>query len=88
MQKPEIPTRWGLVVEGDEIYSDRTNRWYEVTGSVAIKGTDRVKIFARGVPKAFERNASDPVTVRRGPTGAAVDVFQLVFSAQTMPETR
>lgn len=88
MSKPEIPTRWGLVVESDEIYSDKTGRWYEVTGSCSIKGTDKVKIFARGVPKAFERKAHDPVTVRRGPTGQAVDVLQLVFSAQTMPETR
>lgn len=86
--KPEIPTRWGLVVEGDEIFSDRTKRWYEVTGSVSIKGTHKVKIFARGIPKAFERDAGEATTVRRGPTGQAVDTIQLVFSAQTMPETR
>lgn len=88
MSKPEISTRWGLVVESDEIYSERTKKWYEVTGSVSIKGTSKVKIFAKGVPKAFEREARDPVTVRRGGTGQAVDVLQLVFSAQTMPEVR
>lgn len=88
MTKPEVSTRWGLVVESDEIYSERTKKWYEVTGSVSIKGTSKVKIFAKGVPRAFEREARDPVTVRRGPTGEAVDVLQLVFSAQTMPEAR
>lgn len=85
--KHEVSTRWGLVVEGDEIYSAKTKKWYEVTGSVSIKDTGKVKIFARGIPKAFERTAADPVTVRRGPTGEAVDVIQLIFSAQTMPET-
>ena len=88
MTKPEVPTQWGLVVEGDEIYSPKTQRWYEVTGSCSIKGTDKVKIFARGIARAFERVAREDVTVRRGPTGKAVDVLALVFSAQTMPETR
>lgn len=88
MTKPEVPTQWGLVVEGDEIYSTKTQKWYEVTGSVTVKGTSRVKIFARGIPRAFERDAREDVTVRRGPTGKAVDVLALVFSAQTMPETR
>lgn len=88
MPKPEIPTTWGMVVEGDEIHSAKTGKWYEVRGSVSIKGSTKVKIFAVGVPKAFEREASEAVTVRRGPTGKAVDVFQIIFSGQTMPETR
>lgn len=84
----EKEVAWGLVVEGDEIYSDRTKKWYPVTGSVSMRGGQDVKIFARGLPRAIIKPAKDQVLVRRGPTGDAVDVIQLVFSAQTMPEER
>jgi hypothetical protein len=81
----ERDTTWGLVVEGDEIWSDRTKKWYPVLGSVSIKGTSTVKIFAKGVP-AIVKPAADPVRVRRGATGKAVDVIALVFSGQFMPD--
>lgn len=86
--KPEIKTTWGMVVEGDEIFSAKTGKWYQVRGSLSIQGTTKVKIFAVGIPKGFEREAGEAVTVRRGLTGKAVDVFQIIFSGQTMPETR
>lgn len=78
---------WGLVVEGDQIYSDRTKKWYPVTGSSAVKGTTKIKVFVNGRAIALQE-AKDTVRVRRGPTGDAVDVLQLIFSGQTMPEER
>lgn len=84
-QPEEKDTQWGLVVEGDQIWSDRTKRWYPVIGSVSIKGTGTVKIFAKGVP-AIVKPADGPVRVQRGATGKAVDVISLVFSGQFMPD--
>lgn len=81
----EQDTQWGLVVEGDQIWSDRTKKWYAVISSVSIKGTGSVKIFAKGVP-AITKPADGPVRVRRGPTGKAVDVLLLVFSGPVMPD--
>jgi hypothetical protein len=78
---------WGLVVEGDQIYSDRTKKWYSVTGSSAVTGTTKIKVFINGRAIPLQES-KDIVRVRRGPTGDAVDVLQLIFSGQTMPEER
>lgn len=83
MTMTEIELPWKMIVEGDQIFSAKTGRWYEVRGMVSIKGTSKVKIFAKGIPKAFEREADQTTRVRRGPTGDAVDVFQIIFSGQT-----
>lgn len=88
MTSQEKDITWGLVVEGDEIWSPKTRKWYPVSGSVSIKGTDTVKVFIGGRQAGPPKNAKDPVRVRRGPTGEAVDVIQLVFSGQTMPEEK
>lgn len=85
MTEKEIP--WSLVVEGDQIYSERTKKWYPVTGSSTIKGTTKIKVFINGRAIPLQE-ARDEVRVRRGPTGDAVDVLHLVFSGQTMPEER
>lgn len=78
---------WGLVVESDEIWSERTERWYVVSGSVRIKDTDTVKVFIGGRQAGPPKPIKEMVLVRRGPTGDAVDVLQLIFSGQTMPDT-
>lgn len=71
---------WGQVVEGDEIYSDKTKRWYEVTRAVHSGGTEgKSLINAKGIPRGLKPNSADPVKVRRGPTGNAVDMFANVL---------
>lgn len=80
----EIQDRtWGDVVEGDEILSEKTQRWYEVTRSVANKG--RIKVNIKGSPKPIERDRIDSVKVRRGVTGEAVDILEVLLSMQTKP---
>lgn len=88
----ELDLTWGQVVEGDEIYSAKTDRWYPVTRTVRSDRRqadhDYVKVNALGIPKAIQANAAGPVKVRRGATGTAVDMFAVVlWSAQTRPET-
>lgn len=71
---------WGQVVESDEIYSDKTKRWYEVTRAVHSGGTEgKSLINAKGIPRGLKPNSADPVKVRRGPTGNAVDMFASVL---------
>lgn len=71
---------WGQVVEGDEIWSDKTKRWYEVTRAVHAGGTEgKSLINAKGIPRGLKPNSADPVKVRRGPTGNAVDMFASVL---------
>lgn len=82
----EINTTWGLVVESDEIYSAKTGRWYPVRGSVAMPDGTHVKIFAKGLPRPIIKPVGDPVRVRRGPTGKAVDMFAVIFSGQIRPD--
>jgi len=73
---------------GDEIYSDRLDRWYEVTTTVAmIEKPGHVKIWAKGLPKAIEPKAGGPVRVRRGEMGQAVDILaSVVWSGQSSPD--
>ncbi len=66
-------TTWRHVVESDEVFSERTKKFYPVVQvSSSAAG---VRVFMKGIPKAVMRKPDDPVTVRRGATGKAVDVF-------------
>lgn len=77
-QEQEIT--WGQVVEGDEIWSPKTQRWYEVTRAIHAGGTEgRSLINAKGIPKGLKPISSDAVKVKRGPTGNAVDMFANVL---------
>ena len=71
MEDQEIA--WGLVVESDQVYSARTDRWYEIT-QVVTDGSD-VKVRMAGISKQIIKSKEEKVRVRRGPTGKAVDVF-------------
>jgi hypothetical protein len=81
--REEQERTWGEVVEGDEILSPKTNRWYEITRTVTNKG--RVKLNIKGSPKPIERDRTDRVQVRRGVTGESMDILEVLWSAQTRP---
>jgi hypothetical protein len=89
---PATPTEqditWGQVVVGDEIYSDKTRRWYEVTNTVILgSDTGRVKIHVKGLPEPIEPKLIAPVTVRRSEMGKAVDMFaSVLWSGQALPD--
>lgn len=68
---------WGEVAEGDEIFSAKTNRWYEVIE--ARNRGSRVLIRAKGLPKTITPEVSGSVKVRRGLTGSAVDVINTIL---------
>lgn len=81
----EIPTTWDQVVEGDEIYSAKTRRWYEVREAGALP-EGRRKIVAAGLPRPIKPMAVGDVLVRRGRTGQAVDMFaSVLWSMPTTP---
>jgi hypothetical protein len=74
---------WSMVVESDEVYSPTTKRWYAIESRVTL-ADGRVKVKAEGVARFWPpQDASKPVRIRRGPTGQAVDVFQIIFSGPT-----
>lgn len=75
---------WGQVVEGDQIWSPKTRKWYPVISSARQRdGTMRVE--AKGLPKSIRPPAAGPVKVKRGATGKAVDMWNVVWSAKAIP---
>jgi hypothetical protein len=68
-----VETTWRLVVESDEVWSEKTRKFYPVT-QVSL-GPAGVRVHMKGIPKAIMRKPGDPVTIRRGATGRAVDVL-------------
>lgn len=77
--EPRVSERtWAEVVEGDEIYSARTGRWYEVIES-RRQTEERMAIMAKGLPKILKPKAADPVRLKRGASGDAADVLVSVL---------
>lgn len=72
------PLPWSQVAESDEVFSERTRKWYRVR-STSLLPTGMVRVRFEGVAKPFEKDADEKVPVRRGPTGKAVDIFITVM---------
>lgn len=72
------PMTWGEVITEDEVFSDKTGKWYEVV-STSRQG-DRVALVIRGQKKIAKPLAADPVKVRRGPSGQAADTIHVIMS--------
>jgi hypothetical protein len=96
-----VEITWGQVAEGDMIYRSLATggalppdapggTWREVLRAGPLAGTDKVRINARGIPKPIQPPAANPVIVRRGATGKAVDALGSVLwsgpSARTVRE--
>jgi hypothetical protein len=77
-QPQEQDLTWGQVVEGDEIYSSRTDKWYPVTAATH-QPPKASTVSAKGIPRVLRPMPDQPVLVRRGATGEAVDVFASVL---------
>lgn len=82
--RAEQDRTWGEVVEGDEILSAKTQRWYEVIRTVT-DGKGNIKVNIKGSPKPITRGVKDPVRIRRGMAGDAADILEVLWSAQTRP---
>jgi len=82
--KVEQDRTWGEVVAGDEILSTKTMKFYEVHTSVR-QPDSKMKVMIKGAPKPILRPVGDPVRVRRGVDGEAVDILEVLFSGQTAP---
>ena len=82
-QDPQIlELGWHEVAEGDHVRSAKNGRYYPVTSVLKIRG-GKWELTLAGVPNKITRpNAAEPTaTVRRGPTGSAVDTLLHVFSS-------
>jgi hypothetical protein len=77
-QPQEQDLTWGQVVEGDEIYSSKTDKWYPVTAATHQPPAAST-VSAKGIPRVLRPMPGDPIRVRRGATGQAVDVFASVL---------
>lgn len=82
--KVEQDRTWGEVVAGDEILSAKTQKWYEVHTTVRTP-EGRIKVMIKKAPQPIIRDASEPVKVRRGVDGEAVDIVEVLFSGTTRP---
>lgn len=78
---------WGKVVESDEIYSARTNKWYTVRQMSLSADGKTVHLYREGFPGKSIVPVDGEVRVRRGKTGQCVDMFQVIFSGPTSPES-
>jgi hypothetical protein len=88
MSASEIPT-WDMVVESDQIYFAKTKRWYEITQTVLSLDGTTVSIYVKGQERPAQRPAKGrPDDHRRGATGRAVDLFQVIFSGTFNPGAR
>jgi hypothetical protein len=76
----ETDRTWGEVVIQDEILSEKTQRWYEVTRSVVSPDGATIKVNIRGSLKPIIRPVGEPVKVKRGVMGDSVDTLELLFS--------
>lgn len=72
---------WHELTEGDELRSVRNGRYYPVTKVLKVR--NGYEISLAGIPKAIIRpTKNEPTaTIRRGPTGQAVDTLIHVFSS-------
>lgn len=82
----ETDRTWGEVVTGDEILSAKTNRWYEVRNSVIDSTAGTIKVNIKGTIKPIIRPIADPVKVKRGVMGDAVDTLDLIWSGINQPQ--
>ena len=82
----ETERTWGDVVTGDEILSAKTGRWYEVRNSVIDAATGTIKINIKGNLKPIIRPLGDPVKVKRGIMGDAVDTLDILWSGVIISE--
>lgn len=78
MSIQEQSITWGLVVEGDQVWSEKAKAWYAVDQAES-KGTEQ-RVSLKGVPGAVMVPAGKAVRVRRGKTGQTMDMFRVGFS--------
>lgn len=69
---------WGEVVEGDEVFIPATKRWWLIIESRRHQD-GRMRIIAKGAPKILTPDPATTVTLRRGQSGKAVDVFNSIM---------
>lgn len=79
MSAPEKEIEWRHLAPEDSIYSDKTNKWYEVDLVLDRKG--KIEVHLTGVKVPFSKEPTEKVTVRRAATGQVVDMFVAVFSS-------
>lgn len=72
--KERPDSTWSDVVESDEVFSEKTGKWYAVE-SRATTADGAVRVRMVGIPKTVLRKPIDPVRLRRGATGRAVDMM-------------
>jgi hypothetical protein len=88
-ERAEVDITYGQVVEGDEVYSIKLDRWYAVSATVLrADGTARITMPRTGRPAGRGRpqvnawhdfDPAKPVRVRRGVAGNAVDMIVSVL---------
>lgn len=74
---------YGQLVEGDQLLSAKTGRWYEVTNVSTTTAEARIRLAGVGplLIKPIKEEIPQDM-VRRGKTGDAMDLFITIFSGE------
>lgn len=76
------PYTWGQLTEGDFVYAEKVCKWFEV---IQVSRNDRdstVTVSLKGMSKPVTKFLGQDCLVRRGSTGQAVDIVQVIFSGE------
>lgn len=68
---------WGRLVSGDQIWSEKVGKWFEVL-EVRTAGGRTTALLAGGV--RFTKPAGETVKVKRSDLGLAMDRFETLWS--------
>ena len=87
-QPETVEITWAQVVEGDHLYRapgggpgviGQAGQWMEVVSAAPIGNGVQRKIHVKGLGRPIQPVSAKPVTVQRGATGKALDMFGAVL---------
>lgn len=73
---------WGRLTEGDFVYAEKVCKWFEVMQVVRNDRDSTVTVSLKGMNKPVTKFLGQDCLVRRGSTGQAVDIVQVIFSGE------
>lgn len=76
------PYTWGQLTEGDQVFSEKAGKWFEVVRVVRNDRDSMVTVSLKGMSKPVTKYLGQDCRVKRGSTGQAVDIVQVIFSGE------
>lgn len=83
---PEEDLTYGDALIGDEIYSEKTKKWYPVLQVIHGYKPGLSRLFIKGLAKPVETSSTKPLKIRRGQMAKDVEHFAVLWSGLTAPD--